>query len=90
MSDYCVACEIEDAPTERGVLLCAGCTRVLLAQLRNPTVGEARVLRATSYAQRCGLCGEWSGLIMLEHPRWGNVCEVDINAAAEIHRLELK
>ena len=90
MSQLCAACEVEDAPTERGVLLCRGCTRVLLAQLRNPSVGEARVLRAASYAQCCGLCGEWADRIILEHPRWGNVCDVDITAAAELHGVELQ
>jgi len=89
-TNSCVACEMEEAPTGRGVKLCAGCTRVLLAQLRNASVGEARVIEARSYGQACRLCGEWRDRRILEHPEWGNICEVDVFESAEVHRLELE
>lgn len=87
MSSLCRACQHFEAPSERGVYLCQGCTRLLLKQLQNPRLGDARRVRAQSYGQACDLCGEYENRWILAHPEWGRICEVDIREAAELHRV---
>ena len=83
----CQLCADETAPAERGVLICAGCTRLLLRFLENPHYGVAKVITPNGYGQSCGLCGEYRSRRMIVHPEWGRVCEVDVREAAEIHGL---
>ena len=87
MPATCKACRHFDAPSERGVYLCRGCTQLLLKILANPALGLARVIRARSYALACEVCGEHENRRIVNHPEWGRVCEVDVREAADIHRL---
>ena len=88
MPSPCKACQQFDAPSERGVFLCAECTRTLLQHLANPHLGVAAVKEGSSYADACSLCGEFRGRRIVHHPEWGRICEVDVREAAEVHRLQ--
>ena len=85
--EACAACQSADAPTHRGVALCHGCTLVLLRQLQHPRTGMAKVVRSRSYARACKICGEYADRRLLEHPEWGTICEIDVQEAAELHRI---
>lgn len=87
MSQLCRACRQFEAPIHRGVFLCRDCTRTLMRLLRNPASGMARMIRSSSYAEACDLCGEHENRRILDHPEWGRICEVDVREAAGIHRL---
>ncbi|MEW6747094.1 MAG: hypothetical protein AB1486_30530 [Planctomycetota bacterium] len=87
MPELCKVCGHFEAPVERGVRLCEGCTRMLLFELEHEGRGTARVIDGRHYSDACQICGEYRNRRIVTHPEWGKVCEVDVREAAEVHGL---
>ena len=85
MDRTCMTCRQFDAPVERGIRICRGCTRLLRQWLANPETSPARRIDAPTYAHACEVCGEYRDRRILLHPEWGRVCEVDVREASEFY-----